>query len=366
MSSFLIKKKQKRSFEDKISKLAKKTQSNIYAAERSFDRFCLEFYDGRKSVEIFAELNILKNKEQPEAIREVLQSWIDWQYNNGSLTSSIQQYISKIKRVFSHHGIRIHLSDFDEPLEFKPKIKEELHDLTIEEIQDILKYANPKKIGFYLALSCTGARPGELLQVRKKDVDTSQKRIKIRIEAENVKTRTGRSIWLSKEAASHLMTKLRNLNDNDLVWATNVDFSYAEKNESSQFSKICDKAGHSEKYKSNGFRKITLYSFRSFFFGKASDVHREGYAHKMIGHGGYLPQYDRMSDEKKLEWFLKLEPELTIDDSARKQAEIVQMKQSQSEFEKEKMKFDNIAKDYEDFKEEMKSFIKEIREKENS
>lgn len=49
MSSFLFTKKEAKTFEDKISKIAKKTQSNIYAAERSFDRFCLEFYDGRKS-----------------------------------------------------------------------------------------------------------------------------------------------------------------------------------------------------------------------------------------------------------------------------------------------------------------------------
>lgn len=317
MSSFLIKQKTKKSFEDKIRKLARKTKANIYASENSFKRFCSEFYDGRDSKEIFSELNILKGKEQSEALREVLQNWIDWQYNNGSLTSSVQQYLSKIKRVFSHNGIKIHLSDFDEPLEFKPKIKEELHELTVDEIQDIFKFANPKKIGFYLALSCSGARPSELLQVRKKDVDTSKKRIKIRIEAENVKTRSGRSIWLTKEAGRYLMTKLRNLNDSDLVWATNENFSNAEKNESTQFSNICDKAGYSEKYKSNNFRKITLYSFRSFFFGKASDVHREGYAHKMIGHGGYLPQYDRMSDEKKLDLFLELESKLIIDSSVR-------------------------------------------------
>jgi len=42
------------------------------------------------------------------------------------------------------------------------------------------------------------------------------------------------------------------------------------------------------------------------------------------------------------------------------------MKQNQSEFEKEKMKFNNLTKDFEGFKEEMTSFIKEIREKERS
>ena len=336
MSSFLIAKKEKKTLDEKINKYSQNMKNSIYASKESFEKFCLKYYDGRESQEIFDELRLLKGQEQTEAIREVLQNWIDWQYEKGNLTSSILQYVSKIKRIFSHENVRIHVSDFDEPLEYKKKIKEELHALTVEEIQNILKYANPKKIGFYLALSCTGARPTELLQVRKKDVDTTKKRIKIRIEAENVKTRAGRSIWLTREAGNYLMTKLRNLDDNDLVWGTNENSILAGKNESTQFGYLCDKVGYTEKYKSNNFRKITLYSFRSYFFGKASDVHREGYAHKMIGHGGYLPQYDRMSDEVKLGWFLKLEPELMIDPTKRQELKILQLENEKSKLENEK------------------------------
>ncbi len=350
MESFLNVKKQTKTFEEKISKLSKKTRDNIHASRHSFERFCIEYYDGRKADEIFEELCLHKGNDQVEALRDVLQNWIDWQYKNGSLTSTIQQYLSKIKRVFSHHGVRIHPEDFSEPLEFKPKIKEELHQLTVKEIQTILKQYSPKKIGFYIALSCTGARPGELLQVRKKDVDTTQKRIKIRIEAENVKTRSGRSIWLTKEAGSYLMMRLKNLEDDDLVWGTNENVSFAEKNESTQFSKRCDKAGFTEKYKSNNFRKITLYSFRSFFFGMASDVHREGYAHKMIGHGGYLPQYDRISDEKKLEWFLELEPKLMINEEMRlreenkiKEQQIKELKSDKKRISELELKIENIS-----------------------
>jgi len=349
LESFLKIKQQAKTFEEKVSKLSKKTRDNITASRHSFEKFCIEYYDGRKADEIFEELCLHKGNDQIEALRDVLQNWIDWQYKNGSLTSTIQQYLSKIKRVFSHHGVRIHPEDFSEPLEFKPKIKEELHQLTVKEIQAILKQSSPKKIGFYIALSCTGARPSELLQVRKKDVDTTQKRIKIRIEAENVKTRSGRSIWLTKEAGSYLMMRLKNLEDDDLVWGTNENVSFAEKNESTQFSKRCDKAGFTEKYKSNNFRKITLYSFRSFFFGIASDVHREGYAHKMIGHGGYLPQYDRISDEKKLEWFLELEPKLIINEEVRlreenrlKEQQIKELKSDKKRISELELKMENI------------------------
>jgi hypothetical protein len=78
---------------------------------------------------------------------------------------------------------------------------------------------------------------------------------------------------------------------------------------------------------------ITLYSFRSFFFGLASDIHREGYAHLMTGHDGYLQQYDRMSDAKKLEWFLKLEPELIIDETERQKQELEKNKTRITELE---------------------------------
>jgi integrase len=146
----------------------------------------------------------------------------------------------------------------------------------------------PRKSGFYLALISTGARPGELLQVRKKDIDTtSQKRMKIRIEAENVKTSSGRSVWITREASRFLLVRLKGLKDNDLVWATNENAAYAEKAEASMFNKYTKKAGFTQKYKSNGFRMITLYSFRSYFFGRAVDVHREGYAHRMTGHGAH-------------------------------------------------------------------------------
>jgi hypothetical protein len=76
MSSFLIKNKIEKTFEDKISKLSRKTQESIKAANRSFDRFCKEYYSGKTSEEIFEELNILKGKEHTRALREVMQSWM--------------------------------------------------------------------------------------------------------------------------------------------------------------------------------------------------------------------------------------------------------------------------------------------------
>jgi hypothetical protein len=70
MTSFLVKKKQLKTFEEKISKLSVRTQQNITAASNSFDRFCQSYYDGRTIEDIFRELNTLKDDEQTQSLQD--------------------------------------------------------------------------------------------------------------------------------------------------------------------------------------------------------------------------------------------------------------------------------------------------------
>lgn len=313
MSSFLIKKSKQKTFEEKISNRSQRTQEIFQTVQKSFDQFCREYYERRTSREIFDELLSLPEKEQNDALFDVLQNWIDWNYKKDILTSTLKVYFSKLKVILHHEGLKIHPQDLKDNIVWQKKIHEELHALQMDEIQKIFSVAKPKKKAFYLALISSGARPSELLQVRKKDFDTRQSRVKITIHPEGVKTRSGRTIYLTKEASGHIMHMLEQLDDDELVFARHVKPLIAEKNESKTFSRYCDTVGFTDRYHSNNYRKITLYSFRSFFFGKCADIHREGYAHRMIGHGGYLPQYDRMSEEKRIELFMQVEPELTVD-----------------------------------------------------
>ena len=333
MASFLDERESKKTFEDRLRKLSTKTKQSIISTNNSFDSFCKSYYR-KQTTEILAELKLFKGEDLIEKTRNVLQNWIDWQYDNNNLSSTIKHRVSGIKRLLRHNGIKVHFEDFDEPLEYKPDVSEELHELTREEIQRIFTVAKPQKIGYYLALISTGARPSELLRVRKKDIDVTGKRFKIRLEAENTKTRSTRSVWLTNESSKYLTIRLRGLKDNDLVWTKNENTGNAENNEGIIFSRYVDKVGLGQRYASNKFRMITLYSIRSFFFGRAADVHREGYAHRMTGHGGYLPQYDRMSDEKKLDWFLELEPELLISNQERDKMKIESLEAEKTELEK--------------------------------
>ena len=95
--------------------------------------------------------------------------------------------------------------------------------------------------------------------------------------------------------------------------------------------RIIKRIGLDEKYESNGIHKITSHSFRAYFFTKAARKHGENYAHRMIGHGGYLMQYDRMTEEEKLQMYLELEPDLVIYDQTKNELEIAKLKENTEE-----------------------------------
>jgi len=163
-------------------------------------------------------------------------------------------------------------------------------------------------------------------------------------------SKPGRTTFISKEAASFLRPKLKNLEDNDLVFGSNENINYARTNEIITLERVLNKAGLDEKYDGVNRRKITLHSFRAYFFTKAARVHDENYAHKLTGHGGYLPQYDRLTDDEKLSMYLELEPELLVYDHSRKSAEIERLKREKSELERNEDKIQELSKTVEEIK----------------
>jgi len=70
MTSFLVEKKNLKSFEDKVSKLSIRTRQNIEASKNSFNRFCQDYYDGRTIDDIFRELKTLKSSETDTKTRK--------------------------------------------------------------------------------------------------------------------------------------------------------------------------------------------------------------------------------------------------------------------------------------------------------
>ena len=130
--------------------------------------------------------------------------------------------------------------------------------------------------------------------------------------------------------------------------------------EEKAFRDYLRKIGFTEKYDS-GRLKISLHSFRAFFFTKAARCHDENYAHKMTGHGGYLMQYDRLTDEEKLEMYIELEPNLLIYDQTKNEEKIRKLRETNTKLEDQSEELKDQAKLIKELKVEQEYQAKILR-----
>lgn len=320
--------------EDYFKKISSEPQSTMREKKlvvKGFTKFLDEKY--YMTPEKFAEdlLELKKQKGEDEfigSLYDVLQEWINYNLERKLGHYTLQVRFAHLRSYLYHLGMRTNPQDIKQLLRFPKKIKEERYPLKKSELQNlILAHARyPRRQALYLACSSSGMRIGEALSVRKRDLDLSYERIMVRIRAENTKTRQARTTFLSRECQEKIKLYLNRLNDDDLV------FTYAKgKNptllEQNALRRALERLNLTQKYTSNGFYKITSHSFRAYFFTAAARKHGENYAHKLTGHGGYLMQYDRMTDEEKLKMYLELEPDLVVFDQTRNELEISRLQE---------------------------------------
>ena len=312
MQSFLLKRKNKKSFLEGIQTLQYSTKENYIAALNQFEKFCKSNYENRNMQEITEELKSLKD-QRDDALIGLLQDFVNWLTNRNLSNTTIHQYYQIVIYYFSYHGIRIHPIDLKQNVKLPRKIKEKLHPLSVEEIKNLFDYTPEKRQMLYLILLGSGMRIRESVALRKKDFDIQYpKRIKIEIPAQFTKTKTAHTTFVSKQAEKILKPHLEKLNEDDLVFATNHIPHHAAMTEIEAFARYRNRAGLTEKYQSTKRHHITLHSYRSYFFTRARRVHDTDIAHAMIGHSTYLDMYDRKEDSEKLELYLKVEPKLKI------------------------------------------------------
>jgi len=298
LTSFLTKNQNEQSFEEKISTAPKQTQINKKYAVKVFKDFVKESYAERTIEEVIGELRLLKKTHDlqtyDEALYGMLQDWINWNEKKGKGNYTIKVLFSNLRKYLFHVGIKTHEQDIKEFLRFGKPSREERYPLSQEEYRQIINgfSRNPRLQGLFLALGSSGMRIGEAINLKKKDIDLSKKRIKVNIPA-NTKTRSGRTTYLSKETEKIIRPILEKLDLEDHVFSKK-NTRLRDQSVRKSLNRILDRMEFSEKYQSNNYRKITSHSFRAYFFTHAARKHGENYAHKMVGHGGYLMQYDRI------------------------------------------------------------------------
>jgi integrase len=362
--SFLIRTKSKKTFDEKQAKKKDSTRRVMATMLRRFDNFCRNYptWNEKGMDDVIDELVHLKktiNDEQFKQViyEDVLNPYLAHLSKDGIMRRTQTMYFSAINTYLHHKGISLNEKENRDELDFGRQLEDELYVLTMDDIQKIFSVIPPKKKAFYYSLLSTGCRPSELLQIRKKHIDFSLKRVKIKISSKTTKTSKSRTVFLTKEALNYLSVRLKQIDDDELVFTDNPKTKDVVTKEGILFGNWLDSVGLDEKYESNGRRKITMYSFRSYFFGVCADTHREAYAHRMTGHGGYLPQYDRWNDEKKLEYYLKVEPDLTVNNEERIKIKQEQIDVGNYELEQEKEN-QQLMKNQMD---EMKQEIEELK-----
>ena len=309
--TFTAKLRNKEGYFESCSVLDPRTIHNKKQVLKQFSKFCMsKFKESDEEI-----LNEMMKQTQDERIInaiDLIQLFINY-LSKRVRPQTIKAYLTHVYGYFNYRGIKLTSLDM-KSIRYPREIKEEKFPLSKEDIKQILDNSNFKRKTLYLVLLSSGMRIGETIGLRKKDFDISGKRIMINIPAIVTKTLKSRRTLVSLEAKPYLMQRLDEIEDNDLVFATNKKESsvISEVTETKLFSQLIDKVfPNLERYESNT-RKITLHSFRSFFITQAVRTVGESFAHALAGQEGYLKMYKRYDNEALLEDYLKLEPNLFI------------------------------------------------------
>ncbi len=276
-----------------------------------FDNFCLSEYQ-KGMHQVISDIQANPDKR----VWKVLQDWIDHQQDSGLGHSTIKTRFSLLNKYFFWMGIKIDKRDVEENLDFPHREIDKKYALQLEDIQKILTVASYDKKVLYLCQISSLTRIGELLQLRKKDLDLTTDRITVNLRASTTKKGKERTTFFSKEASVLLRVKLKKINDNDLIWPHDVKIlSNAGTMEQDILSQYLKKIGLDMRYDTSKYLKISTHSFRSYGITKVKRID-PALAYFLAGQESkvYMSQYDRLKDDPKelYDAYLKIEPYLLV------------------------------------------------------
>jgi len=229
-----------------------------------------------------------------------LQRMINYFTESGISGKSIRNYWNFIRNWWWYNGIKT------DPQEIKsfvklPKIMKEIREpMTREIIKQICDASLPYYKAFWLVLASSGMRPEEFIKTIKENIHLDEIPARIYLTPTLTKSAQGRNVFISNQAAIELKENFEEV----LGIKASAYRLY--------FSKLRRKLGFKEKYSNKKNFLIQVYALRSFFFTQATMKHGSDYAHAVTGHGQYLDQYLRIPNEKRMQMYLELEPNLVI------------------------------------------------------
>jgi len=276
---------------------------------------------------------------------------------------SITTRLAAIKGYLRFLGLKIYTEDCKHIIKIPKNIREPEVALTKELILRVLRNVPQRVQVVILVLSSSGMRIGEFVQLRLSDVDFTTTPTTIRLPGKITKTRQARETFITTEATKALKDYLSIL----LQWDKKQDNSHlgdvvifgqdplgkrkpdrhqiqpthlsAEGLLMKQLKYYIKKIPDLNRTNPNGIRVIHFHAFRKFFRTTVGNVSGRDFAEALIGHQFYMNTYYQLSDEKKREMYLEVEPHLTISDFVTVEKNIKKLSVKNSQLEE---KFDDL------------------------
>ena len=293
-------------------------------------------YFEKLCIEKFGKIDILDDFSDKHDQVDIFQKFVNYDGKTHS-PSSVWNTSSSVRKYTYYRGWQLVRGDLADLIELPTKPEKELYGITISDIHKILAELNFDDKLLHCFNAVAGTRIGESVQLRKKHFHTDKERIMVKIPSNIAKFKRARTTFVTKEIGSVLGSKLRRIDDNDLVFGTS-DFGIkddrkiiaraihtSESSKGNTIRGILKKTGLDFKYEDTERNMINTHSFRAYFITKMSR-HDENLAKLFAGEKGYLLQYDRLSDDEKLEKYLEAESDLSIFDLTKKDNEIKKLK----------------------------------------
>lgn len=301
----------------------------------NFEDYCFQKY-GKKDI-------IPAHTEKQDQL-DVFQKWVN-QNSKTKSPNTVWNYAASLRKYTYYRGWKIAKGDLDDLIELPAKHEKELYGLQLSDIHMIFDALSFRDKLLHSFDAVSGTRIGETVQLRKKHFSIFHDRIMVKIPSTVAKFHRARTTFVSKEIGSALQARLNRIEPDDLVFGTKPFDSAGDRKEiakavhSSESTKednlrrVLEKTGLNMRHDDTKRYQINTHSFRAWFITKMSR-HDENLAKLFSGEKGYLLQYDRLSDEEKLDEYKKAEPRLIIDDSAKQQYDLQQLKIRNAELEK--------------------------------
>lgn len=322
-------------------------RSAIVGSSRGFRKFLAERY-GLDEIELCekiqsGELNVY----------HVLRSYVIFLDKEGLKPNSIKQFYHAVKGYLIHLGVEVYAEKCKQYVKL-PKIQRNLKEpLTKDILVRVIGAVSFKLRVVILIAVSSGMRIGEIAGLRISDIDFSCTPTKIRVRAENTKTREERETFLTSEATVALKDYLNryfgwnekddnsHLDDKNVFGRSSIGKYVRNNNVDEQKASIdlLENMLHSQLKKipslnrisKNGRRLVHFHAFREFFYTATSNATESNFAHALMGHHSYLDTYYTLSEKEKGKMYLKAEASLTIADFSKIEEELEQTKEKQKE-----------------------------------